>query len=391
MNPIADLPARTILRDNYRQFLLVAPVVIYWLLYSFFGDLQLASVRKFIGAVPIALPDLLVGLMLAGVIVRLTYPATIRRLAEQPLLTGTMAALCGYSVLSAGTGYLHGHGWYAILIDLRVVAYLAIGYLAGVVLVPGRSNATLILGLSWMALAGLVLYQGMLSMAAVRSGSAQHVVALEAIQAPLYLGKYGLFCAALGLGARLWRIPITSGAALAVGLSAAAASFVRTAWLTIAIGLASLLVFVGWTLGRRLLVVAVIGAVIVLIAGRVVPDVALIEKALQIRVSEIFVPPASSADSLATRFDESRRALAALRTPIDWTVGVGLGLGVVDERHPFLHNSFVWALANEGLIGLALFGFVVGVLPLAIGIRGLARVYGRHRLALLVLIAAHLG
>src|SRR5207244_1360294 len=106
------------------------------------------------------------------------------------------------------------------------------------------------------------------------------------------------------------------------------------------------------------LTVALFGLVLVSIGVGVVPQIGVVAQAAQGRLDTLGAP--SSNDTLASRFEESRVALANLNDPPDWVFGVGLGLSVADGLHPNQHNSFVWALSKQGILGLLLFALVIG-------------------------------
>jgi hypothetical protein len=368
------------------------PLLLYWGLYSFVSVFQLATWRVLLAGVPVTVPDGVMLLMAVAVGIawlrrnRVTFVA-----ASSPLSIG-IAVLLGYGLLSAGLGAIHGFSSYAIGIDLRALSYLVIGFAAARLTLPADEHESLLAVLFVVGLAGLVFEQSLVTLQefARLPGLSVSIAALRDIGAPFYLGKYGVFLLLL--------VPLKTarqGLAMVLftlaGLAALAATFIRTAWLEVAVGVVTVAMLGGWRVARRILVIAALGLVATSVSLGLLPQAAVLAEAAQGRLDLLSQSTPYNLDTVASRFEESRIALSNLRNPQDWVFGVGLGLSVADGLHPNQHNSFVWALSKQGVLGLLLFVGVIVVIPLVIGLRAVKSTVGLRRALLVTLLAAHIA
>src|SRR5207237_1845004 len=105
------------------------------------------------------------------------------------------------------------------------------------------------------------------------------------------------------------------------------------------------------TVRRGVAVAAMVGLVFIA-AAAVTPQ---LNAGVQRRLEALFLPASSIDNTTQSRLWESKIAVAQLVTPVDWVIGVGLGLpSAADGVHTFQHDSYVWLLSKEGLLGLAL-------------------------------------
>jgi hypothetical protein len=366
------------------------PVILYWLLYSFFSDLR--GLWQFsLGPVPLTIPDFAVGAMALTVSTRyLIDPSRLRsRLTATSLGLLGLVFLCLASVL---VGLGHQYPLYSIAIDLRAIAYLVVGYLAAQTLLQAVRDRRLLTAVMWMSLVGFLTEQAAVSITGLRNVAIQggSLETYRDIGVSFFAGKYGIFMAVAATATRgLTRSPVQGALALA-GLAATAASLIRTAWIDVLAGIAFLLVATGIRASSRLLAYAVAGVTVIAFAGYAIPQTSPIVEAVINRAGVAIYPSSfNSVDTVAARFEESRVALSHLETPEDWLIGAGLGLSVQDALHPYQHNSYVWYLSKLGIIGLVTFCVVVVVLPLAVAVTALPKVSGEQRVLLLALTAAH--
>jgi hypothetical protein len=368
------------------------PLVLYWGLYSLFSVFQLSTWRVVLIGLPITVPDGIVLLMLVAVGIRWIQRSRFGVVAPQSRLAIGMILLLGYGLLSAGLGAVHGFSGYAIGIDLRALAYVVIGFAAARLTLPVAKYERALVVLFLVGLAGLVVEQTAVTLQqfARLPGLSVSIAALRDIGAPYYLGKYGVFLLLLmSLGSVRERVALV--ATTLAGLAAMAATFIRTAWLEAAVGIVVVVMLGGWRAARRTLVVAAFGLIAVTVSLGLIPQVGVLTLAAQGRLDQLSLGTLDNVDTVASRFVESRVALANLRAPQDWVFGVGLGLSVADSLHPNQHNSFVWALSKQGILGLLLFSGVIVIMPLVIGLRAMKHTMGVRWALLIALLAAHIA
>jgi hypothetical protein len=365
------------------------PLLAYWALYSFVSVFQLSTWRVFLAGVPVTVPDGIMLLMAVMVAILWLRRDGVRLSAGPFPLSLGMGVLLGFGLLSAWLGAIHGFSAYAIGIDLRALSYLAIGYAAARLSLPADEHERLLAILFVVGLGGLLVEQAVVTLQqfARLPGLSGSIANLRDIGAPFYLGKYGIFFLLL-VRLRGPREAVAMVISTVAGLAAIVATFIRTAWLEIAMGIIVVAVLGGRRVRRRILVVLGFGVIAASVSLSLFSEANVIVQAAQGRLdfslSTVYNDP-----TVAGRLDESRSALANLRAPQDWIFGVGLGLSVTDGLHPNEHNSFAWALSKQGIVGLALFCVVVVALPLVIGLRALKFTDGRQRALLLSLLAAH--
>jgi hypothetical protein len=368
------------------------PLLMYWGLYSFFSVFQLSTWRVLLAGVPVTVPDGVMLVMAVAVGIAWLRRGRANFVAAPSQLSIGMALLLGYGLLSAGLGAIHGFSGYAIGIDLRALTYLVIGFAAARLTLRAAGHESLLAVLFLVGLVGLVIEQTVVTLQefARLPGLSVSIAALRDIGAPFYLGKYGIFLLLL--------MPLRNardGAAMVVstlaGLAALVATFIRTAWLEVAVGIVMVAMLGGWRAARRILVVLAFGLIVASVSLGLVPQVSVLAQAAQGRLDAFSQSSAYNVDTVALRLEESRTALANLRDPQDWIIGVGLGLSVADGLHPNQHNSFVWALSKQGVLGLLLFVGVIVVIPLVIGLRAVKSTVGLRRALLVTLLAAHIA
>lgn len=368
------------------------PLLLYWCLYSFVSVFQLSTWRVLLAGVPVTVPDGVMLVMAVAVGIAWLRRGRANFVAAPSQLSIGMALLLGYGLLSAGLGAIHGFSGYSIGIDLRALTYLVIGFAAARLTLRAAGHESLLAVLFLVGLVGLVIEQTVVTLQefARLPGLSVSIAALRDIGAPFYLGKYGIFLLLL--------MPLRNardGAAMVVstlaGLAALVATFIRTAWLEVAVGIVMVAMLGGWRAARRILVVLAFGLIVASVSLGLVPQVSVLAQAAQGRLDAFSQSSAYNVDTVALRLEESRTALANLRDPQDWVIGVGLGLSVADGLHPNQHNSFVWALSKQGILGLALFSVVIVLIPLVIGLRALPFTSGLRRALLLSLLAAHIA
>jgi hypothetical protein len=365
------------------------PLLVYWGLYSTFSVFQLSLWRVAVAGVPVTVSDVVVLLMAVAVGAVWLRRGRLKSASTSPLSVG-ITILLGYGLLSAGLGAIHGFSGYAIGIDIRALAYVAIGFAAARLTLPVAKYARVLVVLFLVGLAGLVVEQTAVTLQefARLPGLSVSIAALRDIGAPFFLGKYGVFLLLLLplKNAREWVAMVMSSLS---AIAALTATFIRTAWLETAVGIVVILLLGGWRAARRTVIVAAFGLFALTALLALVPQVGVLTLAAQGRLDRLSLSTSDNVDTVASRFEESRTALANLREPQDWVFGVGLGLSVLDGLHPNQHNSFAWALSKQGILGLLLFAGVIGIMPLVIGFRAMSSTVRLHRVLLLTLLAAH--
>jgi len=305
-----------------------------------------------------------------------------------------MVGILCYSVVSFGIGLANGFPIYSVLIDLRTVSYLVIGYFAAFSFGAGIRQVRLIRNLLWLSLVGFLVQQYAVTSSgvAVIDSSGGRLQDYRDIGVPFFLGKYGLFVSFVTVINKRGGISVVAAAGFVLGVIAMMATFIRTAWIATIAGILTLALINARRLHRMaLLLVTCVTVASILISA--LPQAAQVIDAAQSRLAETFAPRSALADTVGSRIEESERALANLRSPVDWVIGRGFGLSVADPDHPYQHNSFAWLLSKQGVVGLVLFVVVVLLLPTVIGLR---RLFDRStplslssvRSMILVLVAA---
>lgn len=370
-------------------------VAVYWLLAAgLLGESFVGIILARVGPYPVTVNDGAVALLLCAVVVtavRTRNLGTPRALSWVSIGVGIVAL---WTALAAGIGLANGFGSYSVLIDVRTISYLVVGYLAGRTLLDASRHPVLLVALLLASGVTFVVIQIAQSTASLGSFSAVGMAFENTrdISVPFFMGKYGIL-AALVMGTSSHRIMKWSSRVLAVGgLVAMGASLVRTGWVTTAAGMGVLFVLGG----RRLqLVIGGIVAAVILVAGALVavaPESSTVLHAVASRAQDALSPTGGPSDTVTIRLNESRAALSALHDPVQWAVGAGLGLSVQDAIHPYQHNSYVWFVSHEGIVGLTLFLATLCFAPVLIGVRALlSHRVGLQSSLLLVLIAAHVA
>ncbi len=368
------------------------PLLLYWCLYSFVSVFQLSTWRVLVAGVPVTVPDAVMLLMAVAVGIAWLWRGRASFVAAPSQLSIGMVIVLGYGLLSAGVGAIHGFSAYAIGIDLRALTYLVVGFAAARLTLSADRHESLLVGLFLVGLTGMVIEQVVVTLQefARLPGLSVSIAALRDIGAPFYLGKYGLFLLLL-LPLRSARDGLATVISTLVALAALVATFIRTAWLEVAVGIVIIAVLGGWRTTQRILVVLAFGVIVASVSLGFLPQVTVVAQAAQGRLGDLSWTSFFSDNTVAARLDESRAALANLRDPQDWIFGVGLGLSVTDGLHPNEHNSFVWALSKQGLLGLGLFSVVIVAIPLVLALRALPSTVGLRRALLLSLLAAHVA
>lgn len=363
------------------------PAAAYWIIYSFASDARLWYAPR-LGAFPITIPDVVVGyIFLANIISTRSRDSSLTPPSPIAVLLLIFAA---DSAFAAAIGTLRGQLAYSILIDLRFVVYLVVGYWAGRRILSPVQRPRLVEGLMWMTLAGFT-FETVLILAGglqIAPQGGQSLINQRDIGVSYFAGKYGVFFAiVVALTSTSVRAYIARTASV-IGIVATAATFVRTAWVATAAGLG----VIAWVCGRTAVRgAAAIAVIFVLVLGlaEVAPAASPLFDSVIYRFEETFQPSSPAFDTVAIRTAESNAALAKLESPQDWLVGNGLGLVVNEDAvHPYLHNSFVGILAKQGIIGLIIFSLALIAIPFAYGLRALRRVSGKSRNLLIVAMAA---
>ena len=368
------------------------PVIVYWLLYSFFSDLR-SLWQLSVGPVPLTIPDFAVGAIAVAVATRYLSDRSLQRSRPTVMSLGLLGLLF-LCLASALVGLSHQYPLYSIAIDLRDIAYLMVGYLAAHTLLHARRDRRLLTAVMWMSVIGFLTEQTAVSITGFRNIAIQggSLETYRDIGVSFFAGKYGIFMAVVTTATDGLRRSLLQGALALAGLAATAASLIRTAWIDVLAGIAFLLVATGVRGSSRLVAYGVVGVTVIAFAAYSIPQTSTLVDAVINRASAAIDPSSvTSVDTVAVRFEESRRALAHLQTPEDWLIGAGLGLSVQDALHPYQHNSYVWYLSKLGIIGLLAMCAVLVLLPLVVAIRALRRASGDHRVLLLVLTAAHVA
>lgn len=332
---------------------------IYWLAYAFFSTLW-PLVHPSVGDIPVGVSDLGVGLIVIGAV-----PSVLRDVRTRPLgggLTAGFAAVVLGAALWGLLGLVHGYGAYNVVIDIRVLLYLAIGYLVGRVTWDACPNIRPIEILFVLTLVGFACEEAttLLRLTNLSSDSVAVIEQNRDIGISYFTGTYGLlFCLAWFVEAtgRRW---LASGVAAALGFAMVVVTLARTAWISVAAA-----VVVQTLLGRRSgrgWVRLAIAYPLIGLAGLAIftsdmfqgASGAIADRFLALNGADL-----SGVNTVQLRLDEATAAFAQLRSPIDWLIGVGLGLPNATANHPFFHNSSIWLIAKEGILGTALFLAVV--------------------------------
>lgn len=368
------------------------PVVLYWFVYSFVSDLRLLW-QFTVGPVPVTGPDLVVAAIAIAAGVQSLRQRSFGGNESRVVWLGLLGLLC-LCLASIVIGLSRNYPWYSIVIDLRDICYLLVGYLAAQTVLHARRDRRVLSAVLWMSVVGFVVEQTAVSFTgfgniALQGGS---LASYRDIGVSFFTGKYGTLLAIVVIATAGVRASLGAVTLAIAGFAATATSLVRTAWLDLAAGIAFLLVAMGLRAGGRLMALLVIAVAAFTVAVNAIPQTNVIVTAVIERSISALDPNSSSAvDTLSIRFDESRAALSHLQSPLDWVVGAGIGLSVQDSLHPYQHNSYVWYLSKMGVIGLVAMCAVLVLLPLAIAVKGLRVVAGRRRTLLLTLTAAHVA
>ncbi len=439
-----------------------APAVAYWLIVSFVSLTALAAVRLRIAGIPISLLDLTALVMLLALIRvgRSTAPNVLRSWT----LTGAwrspgfaLNVFCAFSLIPVLVGLAHHSALYSVLIDLRTIAYLAIGYWAGRLLLDIVRYGRPVLGLLAATALGFAFAQAIdiVRELGIVARTGINLIDRRDLGVPFFTGKYGIFVGVLGIRQQGLRKTGVPALLVAAGFMATVLTLIRTAWLTTTVGIIVLLIFWGWRTAGRVTLIASGSLVLLLAAVLVTPVAHPIFGALTNQHVTIANPtrtaapslqsspapsstgasaspgiqgpaasaspgiqgPAASAspaiqgptaaggsvsvapsptprslgtDTVQFRLAEAGAALSHLKHPLDWILGVGFGLNVDDPIHPYQHNSFVWVLSQEGLVGLVLFTWGVVLTPLIMAVGALRRAPANRDL-LVVLIAVQVA
>jgi hypothetical protein len=368
------------------------PVVTCWIVIACVSSFKLTGARIVIGGVPVGVVDVLALLLGLGWMCRV-WQNNLHRQTIHNGIPPVWVALAVYAVLGLGVGYVHGYGWYFVMIDVRTVLYLCVGYWAAMHLTDAKRDSGMIAALLWVTLAGFIFAQATawttgLQQFESTGGSLEDY---RDIGSPIFVGKYGLFLAAVLVMERRFVYSWWAAGLLIVGVVAVAASFVRSGWVSVAIGFVLLLLVIrGKGVPRLAGVIAAIGVIATLLIMTVPPSSEFFQ-ALQHRLQDVLAPPSDYHDTVGSRFQESQAALSSLKSVTDWIFGVGLGYVVPGNTNPFQHNSVVWLLSKQGFLGLALFVIVVVLIPVSRLRTGLEVLSGQRRQLLLVLVAAQMA
>jgi hypothetical protein len=398
------------------------PVALYWVILSFVSITNLDAFRLRVAGYPITALDIAVLAILVGCVLRIVSANWVPLQPTTAIALG-IAGLIVYGVLLAALGLVHHYHLYSVLIDLRTLLYLGIGYWGGRVLLDLRKERRVLIGLIWTAAVGFVVAEAAATVGELRAVATTGVQLIDRrdLGVPFFTGKFGLLISAVrlhvdGLHRAWW-------AALLFVLSvwAVTLTFTRSTWLGAAVGILVvalyygirfLLTVAGLTVGTLLLL---LGLAIVLPYGRefiaaaqskhitaigsgsgsllATPRVSGGQSVPSTSPSQAQPSPAptsGSTDTISFRLKESWLALSQLHSPMDWLFGTGLGLSVDDQIHPYQHDSFIWFLSKGGLMGLAIFLWVVVIQPTA---RGVGRLWIDHAYdpLLLVIIAGYIA
>lgn len=366
------------------------PVVLYWTFQAFLSSYSL-DLRIDVVGIPVSLTDVAAGLLVPSWL--LLRQRGERARAPQWASVG-MWLIAGYAGVAALNGLLHGYLTYSVAIDVRNAAYLLIGFMVGLELLRREDATRVIQAVLLISVVGFCVQQGVATTLGVRATqqSSLPIDVFRDISVSYFVGKYGLLQAAALFHRKGIRNGYWAALLLSAGLVATTVTLVRTAWLTAAVALAAYFALQGRRTRARAAAAAVLAA-LVFVAAFQLASTSLLINGISDRLnvgSQLAVP---ATDTIASRVAESQQALSSLQTPVDWAIGVGLGLPGADGVHTNQHNSYVWLLSKEGILGTLLFVCVVLALPIAQGIRRLRSRAGLepHLLLLSVLVAAQVA
>jgi hypothetical protein len=283
--------------------------------------------------------------------------------------------ILAWSTIAALLGLLHHRSLYAIAIDYRVMVYLGIGYVAARLLFRAQEDGRVIRAILLIGLIGFVTQQVLVSAHAFSIRNAVQTGQVDAyrdITVPFFIGSYGILLCVAYVQSGRGRVRLASVLGLAAGLAALFATFIRSAWLATGAGLVVLAALSGRRAVARLGIACLALGLAIVVAADLVPVVRVVVQTAERRAIEAVLPSSGPyfVNTLDTRLQESRIALGHLRNPIDWATGAGLGL-IVSLNNPFQHDSVIWLVSKEGLIGAGIFILVIIVLPLRSGLRTL--------------------
>ena len=366
------------------------PVVLYWSFQAFLSSFSL-DLRMDVVGVPVSLTDVAAGLLVPSWLV--LRQRGERQRAPQWTTVG-MWLIAGYAGVAALNGLLHGYLTYSVAIDVRNAAYLLIGFMVGLELMRRQDATRVIQAVLLISVVGFCVQQGVATTLAVHATqqSSLPIDVFRDISVSYFVGKYGLLQAAALFHRRGIRKGYWAALLLSAGLVATTVTLVRTAWLTAVVALAAFFALRGRRTRARAAAVAVLAALVLVATFQFASTSALISGISdRLNIGSQLADPA--ADTIASRLAESQQALSSLQTPVDWAIGVGLGLPGADGVHTNQHNSYIWLLSKEGILGTLLFVCVVLALPIAQGIRRLRSPTGvePHLLLLSVLVAAQVA
>lgn len=374
-----------ILSVSLRWFSIVA----LWCTLAAVSSLQLSSTSTHLVG-PFGPADALVGLLALAWAWRAFWQTPILR---SPLATPGWVAVALCALFSTLLGFAHGFDAHDVLVGVRVILYLVIGYGAARSLTDAHRDARAICRVFWVVLLLFVLAQ----IAATNATFGQfqalggQLQTYRDIGSPFFAGKYGLLLAAVTIIESPGKVAWLALISLLAGLAAVLVSLVRTDWLAAAISLTAVALLARRGRGIKLVGALAVVAPIVTLGLLSLGPGSLILNAAQSRLGLLLQGAPSSTDTVTIRLSESQTAIGGLQTPGDWLFGRGFGYIQTGGTYPFQHDSFVWLLTTQGILGMTLFSVVVLIIPLTRALIASRRMSGPGGRLLLALLAAHVA